>query len=80
VSNETDMDVNYGWKEISSAPKDKDIDLWNGSRITNGYWGKAGLGKATWLFDEYESGYGYTPRVIHPKPTHWMPLPAPPEA
>jgi len=57
-----------GWQPIESAPKDETnlILLWNGEKVTGGApWGS---GWADWMHD-----------WIEPPPTHWMPLPPPPQ-
>jgi hypothetical protein len=67
------------WQSIDTAPKGKVVLLWgptdisdNGT-ITNwkmetGYWIRDG-----WIWD------GRSLRPYDVKPTHWMPLPEPPE-
>lgn len=56
------------WRTIDSAPKDEleAIILWNGKKVTVGARWEGGF--ADWLHDYME-----------PQPTHWMPLPTPPE-
>ncbi|MEW4985202.1 Lar family restriction alleviation protein [Stenotrophomonas geniculata] len=61
------------WQPIESAPKDGDILAWDGydTRVT--HWHTRPSGAGGWLeqIDQYE--------VIFWQPTHWQPLPAPPE-
>lgn len=63
------------WRPIETAPKDgTEIDLWHeGDRIADAYW-KGGR----WWAPNFD--YDGCDGVIGgPPPTHWMPLPAPPE-
>jgi len=72
------------WQPIETAPKDgTKVDLWGinhlhyakrGERIVNVTWGRVTdfLGNERLDWRHYR-GEGY-------QPTHWMPLPAPPEA
>jgi hypothetical protein len=72
--------VKTGWRTIESAPRDGTrVDLWDrsGHRWTDAHWGvhywRHGMpaGEPSW-------GRG-TIDGPAPDPTHWMPLPAPPE-
>lgn len=59
------------WQPIETAPEMEAGDyllLWNGYRMTVGYCVDEDYG---W-WEHYES--------IQPQPTHWAPLPEPPEA
>jgi hypothetical protein len=72
--------VEAGWQPISSAPKDgEDVLLTDGTVVTFGGWisdvdqgadyeGQCGL--AGWWSLRSDDGF---------EPTHWMPLPAPPQ-
>lgn len=61
------------WQPIETAPKNerllllrqKDGDEWSGTFV--GYWSHS---RSSWM-------YGIGRRI--PNPTHWMPLPEPPE-
>ena len=56
------------WQPIETAPKRGSILLWNGKEV--------GEGHPAWCGDGYEwAGEGH---ACDPRPTHWMPLPAPP--
>lgn len=62
------------WKPIESAPRDdyEDVLLWSDGAALIGYWD----GYAWCSFDtSVANAYGDLQR----KPTHWMPLPEPPE-
>lgn len=57
-----------GWLDISTAPKDGTaVDLWARGRRPDSY-----FEDGEWLDDQ-----NYSPNVVR-APTHWMPLPAPP--
>jgi hypothetical protein len=68
------------WQPIETAPKDGTvIDLWcwpyNGqARRMTGYWWVRGVG---WRTDLRENDIA---KSKWNKPTHWMPMPAPPKA
>ena len=75
------------WRPIETAPNDGTLillsggkDSW-GSKLRRAYIGKRGRTKTIngydefWLIEDYDSRYGC--RTVHP--THWMPLPEPPE-
>ena len=57
-----------GWRSMESAPRDQSDILLVGSCIEVGFWG---ANCRTWV-----DFYGYP---IEPVPTHWQPLPDPPE-
>jgi len=71
------------WRSIDSAPKDgTPVDLWginhlrhkrSGERLTNVAWGRL----TDWLGNERDDWK--TGRGEDFQPTHWMPLPQPPE-
>lgn len=80
----TRLRVPHQWQPIETAP-DGDftvkIDMWSGSkRFTDCYWGRRYKDEPYgWI---YESGYvpSYGPEESYvPDPSHWMPLPEPPE-
>lgn len=63
------MDAN-GWVPIESAPKDERVLLWDGKWVAAGaYTDYDSIG---WVMDHDEDLLGSCP-------THWHPLPAPPE-
>lgn len=66
------------WQPIESAPKDgTKVDLWtfNGERWCDCWWHK---GQEAWASDwSCQSERGFV--IRYGQPTHWMPLPAPPE-
>ena len=53
------------WMPISTAPKDKPFIGWDGESIDIFYWDKG-----CWRTDYWQSA----------DPTHWMPLPEPPQS
>lgn len=53
----------------------KRILLYNGRRVYEGYWGAARYNRST---RKYEDAYVSSPYSGDTKPTHWMPLPPPP--
>lgn len=65
------------WQDISTAPKDERIILANEKteEVSQGYWDneREEEGGQCWRFDG-----PYNERFT-PPPTHWMPLPEPPE-
>ena len=75
------------WKTIDSAPKDGQYLLVCGGDTSTVYRdyeipddlvmvvARYDSGKEQWRFAEYDGGY----LGEWPVPTHWMPLPAPPE-
>ncbi|WGR59952.1 DUF551 domain-containing protein [Paracoccus ferrooxidans] len=66
------------WQPIETAPRDgTKIDLWTGynERIADSMW-LNGRGWVFWGTDGFESP-GW--EKVFPAPTHWMPLPQPPE-
>jgi hypothetical protein len=77
------------WRDIESAPKDgkrSRVDLWlvrlsssgkthDEHRLPDCYWDeRLGQWRSPWLRAE-----GHKPIPPHYAPTHWMPLPAPPQ-
>lgn len=65
------------WQPIATAPKDgSDVDLWvGGERIPEARWERGRW--SVWGLSQYDC-MGWV--VVQGKPTHWMPLPGPPEA
>lgn len=73
------------WLPISTAPKDgTEFDVWavndegQSRRICDVSWGPV----SDWLGNEWDDWLGMRPSLHHARfePTHWMPLPTPPEA
>jgi len=65
------IEAELGWQPIEAAPKDGSSIVLYDPRHTNpviGYWFSANESRGWWVFATL---------VIHP--THWRPLPAPPE-
>lgn len=73
------------WQPIETAPKDQTVIVFRPTM----WGGKGHIGKARWETDKYlkkpkpfwsssEGWIGKTEDRHHP-PTHWMPLPEPPE-
>jgi len=74
-----------GWQPIETAPKDgRDMLLWNGECQCVGAWATesdryGNVTPQTW-HSVGPTVYGPDDATIDPPPTHWMPLPAPPQA
>lgn len=73
-----------GWHGIESAPRDHvtEFDGWNGERVPNVSWGRPEYwprGKEAWTHFVYEYGQGWIREEVKGL-THWMPLPAAPDA
>ena len=66
------LELNARWQPIEAAPKDGSIIfLWHYNEELE----RGEVWKGNWLGGEFVSSqYGYSLQ-----PTHWMPLPAPPE-
>lgn len=66
-----------GWRPIETAPRDGTrVDLWQqGHRFTDAFWDE---GEEWWCIDSRYSDGEPCPLAVSPEPTHWMPLPAPP--
>ena len=67
------------WRAIETAPKDRtEIDVWSkeAGRTPDATWLKERQAWCYWGFDDVES-LGY--HRIKPQPTHWTPIPAPPQ-
>ncbi len=62
------------WQPIATARMDGRLLLFNGHWTDTGYWDReaAGEGGQCWRVGDDER--------MEPPPTHWMPIPAPPEA
>lgn len=70
------------WKPIETAPKDRDILLWNGDEYCIGWWETAKEFNEPfndWCKGDAGAGTGYDCGFdrVH-NPTHWMPLPPAP--
>lgn len=68
------------WQPIETAPKDgTPILAWNGfSQQVIEYSESSVFGRRKWVFGECEGSYNA--RQEFDDPTHWMPLPEPPNA
>lgn len=65
--------IETGWRPIETAPKDgTNILLAHPSAVFDGYWDELSRGWVDDVTDLYEDKITY-------EPTHWMPLPPPPE-
>lgn len=75
------------WQPIDTAPKDGtvillaggtwgDDELADAPRVMAARWYKTNRGNYCWNACEAEAGYSIFP---YKNPTHWMPLPEPPE-
>lgn len=75
------------WLPIESAPRDGTvIDLWSDHRIANMQWCER---QNAWGHSYWTMGHARNPNTRKPfrrtdisldlKPTHWMPLPEPPQ-
>ena len=84
------MENSMEWQPIETAPKDKsillgcDYDRYGKQRVTLGWWAERYSESSVsgkWIegeafdFDECE----WSPMRVEFRPTHWAPLPAPPE-
>lgn len=64
------------WKQIESAPKDGEVDVWGGfERVPNAKYNKQ---TESWFSDVFSYG-DMDWREMDPQPTHWTPIPAPPK-
>jgi hypothetical protein len=64
------------WQPIETAPKDGSrVVLANRQTAHTGFWGPRHYGPNWWMVSEHVAAFS----TINP-PTHWMPLPAAPEA
>lgn len=54
------------WRPIETAPKNGEVILWNGSFICMAQWNR--------IASRWHDGVGFIDN-----PTHWQPLPEPPE-
>jgi hypothetical protein len=66
-----------GWRPIESAPKDGTwVILATPVCVQSGYWGPSYFDYSPmWLTYAHRSDYA----PVHGEPTHWQPLPDPPE-
>jgi hypothetical protein len=66
------------WNPIATAPRDgTKIDLWDGRRRTpDAYWSEI---EEWWCVDGLYGPDEPAPLAIVPAPTHWSPIPDPPE-
>ena len=63
------------WKPIETAPEDRPLLLWTGSNQYVGTWAQNPFtGDVSFIVCTLESG-----DQVLIKPTHWQPLPQPPE-
>lgn len=68
------------WQPIKTAPKDGTIILLTGGQETlAGYWEQEHA-PAALIGRGWQVYWHPTAKVPDRRPTHWMPLPAPPEA
>jgi hypothetical protein len=72
------------WQKIETAPKDfvTEFDGWNGERVPSVSWAHpeySPKGHCAWCVSEYENHNGWINTEVK-NLTHWMPLPAAPEA
>jgi hypothetical protein len=64
------------WQAIESAPKDKEVDVWDGcERVPDA---KYNTQTESWFSDVFSYG-DMDWREMDPQPTHWTPIPAPPQ-
>jgi hypothetical protein len=64
------------WQAIESAPKDKEVDVWDGcERVPDA---KYNTQTESWFSDVFSYG-DMDWREMDPQPTHWAPIPAPPQ-
>ena len=63
-----------GWQPIETGPKDRtELLLWNGEHRVCSFWSRDDL-------DPERTSQGWVTDICDLKePTHWMPLPSPPE-
>lgn len=68
------------WRSIESAPRDgRDVLIGGHGDVLIAHWHE-GLGGPGWLDDSGSSHHDYWNYVGLVKPTHWMPLPLPPQS
>lgn len=67
----------HRWQPIDLAPKDKRVLVWSGQEMYCAHWAQnQATGDEAWIVAEWgEEGDQALVRA-----THWMPLPAPPNA
>lgn len=66
------------WKPIETAPKDgTEILAWNGESVQQSWWDDTVYRQGKWcIWRDAKLGHIYW---LDPVPTHWMPLPLPPQ-
>jgi hypothetical protein len=64
------------WQAIESAPKDKEVDVWDGCERVP--YAKYNTQTESWFSDVFSYG-DMDWREMDPQPTHWTPIPAPPQ-
>jgi hypothetical protein len=67
------------WQPIETAPKDRRIRMFVDGEEKHGRWDDDKYAKKPRPHWRWEGGYSIT-NVRTNQPTHWMPLPAPPES
>lgn len=67
------------WQPIETAPKDgRDVLVWDEETRTTIHWGNAAhVLIYGWI--KIAHADPQDPDLMQPQPTHWMPLPQPPE-
>jgi hypothetical protein len=71
------------WQPIETAPRDfvTTVDLWaGGQRYADCFWGRPTYGpkEYAWCHEERYDSDGPVDELVR-NPTHWMPLPEPPQ-
>jgi len=74
------------WQPIETAPRDGPVDVWNGKwRTADAFWAIPTYDAddypvGCWCCEEWHGTYEHLYNApIEPQPTHWMPLPEPPD-
>ena len=63
------------WKPIKTAPKDERLLVWSGQKMYCAHWAKSiETGDEAWIVAEW----GDEGDQALVRPSHWMPLPEPP--
>jgi len=77
MSETTEVATPTGWQPISTAPKDgTPILAYQPSTVPDEIW----IGVAAWDTDHGEGWKIDRYDILEMRPTHWMPLPGPPDA
>ena len=73
--------LRLGWRPIETAPKDKSVILWDGKCAYLAEWVSDfhGRNDGAWT-DHSVKSFGYEEENFVEHPTHWRPLPDPPDA